>query len=116
MLHLHARFVRNDGLAEQKSVITSITLSQKPLSLDRLHFSISARTLGTTSPSGLQELCKTPLKIWSEDRSDGPQMRAATKQVVPQLEQSNSNIKLNIKATGYLSTRVCTHVYAHRRC
>lgn len=91
MLHLHAHFLSNDDLAEQKSLITSITLSLQPVSLGRLCFSISERTSGTISPSGLRELCKTPLKIWSEDRSDGPQMTVPTKQVALQLEQSNSN-------------------------
>lgn len=38
MLHLHAHFVSNDGLAEQKGLITSVTLSLQPASLGRLHF------------------------------------------------------------------------------
>lgn len=94
MCILHAHFISNDGLAEQKSLINSITISLQSLSQGRLCYSISKRTSETASPSGLKELCKPPLKIWSEDRSYGPQMTAATSQVALQLEQSNSN---NIK-------------------
>lgn len=65
------------GLAEQKSPVTSITLPLQPGSLARLHCSTPERTSETTSPSALKELWKTPLKILSGDRSDGPQMTAA---------------------------------------
>lgn len=82
-MHLHAHFLSNDGLAEQKSLVTSITLSLQPVSLGGLRRSTPERTSETTSPSALKELCKTPLKIWSGDRSDAPQMTAATKQVSP---------------------------------